>query len=296
MEKIILKLHQEGLIDTEIAKIINKSPDMVAYYRKKLKLLNNRNKNSIELKDDIIQMLKNKISIYKISKITKCSATYIKKIAKDNLILTLSKENFIDNIKKVKDNPFADLNSPNVNYWLGFLAADGNICDDRLSLTIQERDYEHLVKFTKFLKSDLRIRKVIHYNKFTQYNVSFRNKEVVNFLNTLGITKNKTFTLEMNTDLSKDFIRGLIDGDGYIRKNKYEISIVTGSENFAKQIMKAYKKLFNIEAKLYNFKPKIFTVSVIRKKDVQLILQELYTNADTFLERKYQNAVLIRNN
>ena len=41
-------------------------------------------------------------------------------------------------------------------YWIGNLMADGNIYtgktgNPRISLTIAERDHEHLVKFRKFL-------------------------------------------------------------------------------------------------------------------------------------------------
>lgn len=296
MEKIILNLHKKGLIDTEIAKIINKSPDTVAYYRKKLNLVNNRNKNSIKNKNKILKLLKEKVTIYKIKKETGCSTTYIKKVAKNNNIDTLTKKDFINKVKKVKNNPFTNLQDPDTNYWLGFLAADGAIFEDRLSLTLQEQDYKHMVKFAKFISPSLKVKEIIHHNKYKLYHVSFRNKEIVNYLHNLGITNRKSYTLNMNIKINKDFLRGVIDGDGYIRKNKYEISIVTASKKFAIQLKKAYKNLFNIEAKFYEFKPNIYTISVLKKKEVKLILQELYFNAHIFLKRKYDNAVLISNN
>ena len=99
---------------------------------------------------------------------------------------------------------------------------------------------------------------------------------------------------------TKDFLRGVIDGDGYIRKKGYEISITTGSEIFAEQLKNSFINLFNIEPKIYknskNRKNTIYNVTILGKEKVKFVLNELYTNADTYLERKYLNAVLVSNN
>ena len=299
MKELIQKLHSEGLLNTEIAVIINKSPDTVAYYLKKFNLINNRNENSIRNKDLILKLLKKGITAYNISKQTNCSTSVINRIAKENNIITQTKEEYIEKIKKVKNNPFENLNDSNVNYWLGFLSADGSVYEDRIRLGLQEQDLTHIVKFKDFINSDLRIIKTIKDNTYIGYNVAFRNKEVVDFLINMGITNNKSLTLEMNLNITKDFIRGVIDGDGYIRKKGYEVSITTGSEIFAEQLKKSFVNLFNITPKIYknskNHKNTIYNVTILGKEKVKFVLKELYTNADTYLERKYQNAVLIGN-
>ena len=300
MKELIQKLHSEGLLNTEIALIINKSPDTVAYYLKKFNLINNRNENSIRNKDLILKLLKKGITAYNISKQTNCSTSVISRIAKENNIITQTKEEYIEKIKKVKNNPFENLNDSNVNYWLGFLSADGSVYEDRIRLGLQEQDLTHIVKFKDFINSDLRIIKTIKDNTYIGYNVAFRNKEVVDFLINMGITSNKSLTLEMNLNITKDFIRGVVDGDGYIRKKGYEVSIATGSEIFAEQLKKSFVNLFNITPKIYknskNHKNTIYNVTILGKEKVKFVLKELYTNADTYLERKYQNAVLIGNN
>ena len=115
----------------------------------------------------------------------------------------------------------------------------------------------------------------------------------------MGITNNKSLTLGMNLNITKDFIRGVVDGDGYIRKKGYEVSITTGSEIFAEQLKNSFVNLFNITPKIYknskNHKNTIYNVTILGKEKVKFVLKELYTNADTYLERKYQNAVLIGN-
>ena len=299
MKELIQKLHSEGLLNTEIAVIINKSPDTVAYYLKKFNLINNRNENSIRNKDLILKLLKKGITAYNISKQTNCSTSVISRIAKENNIITQTKEEYIEKIKKVKNNPFENLNDSNVNYWLGFLSADGSVYEDRIRLGLQEQDLTHIVKFKDFINSDLRIIKTIKDNTYIGYNVAFRNKEVVDFLINMGITNNKSLTLEMNLNITKDFIRGVVDGDGYIRKKGYEVSITTGSEIFAEQLKNSFVNLFNITPKIYknskNHKNTIYNVTILGKEKVKFVLKELYTNADTYLERKYQNAVLIGN-
>lgn len=299
MKELIQKLHSEGMLNTEISVIINKSPDTVAYYLKKLNLINNRNKNSIINNDLIIKLLKEGVTAYNISKQTNCSTSVISRISKQNNIITQTKEEFIEKVKKVKHNPFEGLNNENINYWLGFLAADGSVYEDRIRLGLQEQDLNHIKKFKSFTDSDLKIIKTIKDNTHIGYNVAFRNKEVVNFLSSLGITNNKSLTLKMNLNITKDFLRGVIDGDGYIRKKGYEISISTCSEIFAEQLKDSFVNLFEITPKIYkNSKNRIntiYNVTILGKEKVKFVLRELYNNADTYLERKYQNAVLIGN-
>jgi DNA-binding CsgD family transcriptional regulator len=303
MEKEIQILHSQGLLNTEIAKIINKSPDTVAYYLKKLNLINNRNKKSIFNKDLIIKLLKEGNTIYFIKNFTQCSTTFIKKLAKENNIDVQSKEEYINSIKNITHNPFENLTNNEVNYWLGFLSADGAIFEDRVTLGLQELDYQHIEKFKNFLNSEnLKICKTIKntkLKKYIGYRVAFRNKEVVSFLNNLGITCKKSLTLNINLKINKDFLRGVIDGDGYIRKKGYEISIASGSKIFAKQLKNSINELFKINAKIYKSikyskNPK-YTISILGKNNVKTVLTELYTNADIYLERKYLTALLVSN-
>ena len=300
MKETIQKLHSEGLWNTEIAVLINKSPDTVAYYLKKLNLINNRNRNVIENKDLILKLLKENVTNYKINQITNCSISVVERIAKENNIITQSKKEYIDSVKQVTSNIFENLENKNVNYWLGFLTADGSIYEDRIRLGLQEQDLGHIIKFKNFVNKDLNVSKTIKDNKYIGYNVTFRNKEIVYFLNELGITSNKSLTLNINLNITKDFLRGVIDGDGYIRKKGYEISITTGSEIFAEQLQNSFVDLFNITPKIYkNSKNRIntiYNVTILGKEKVKFVLRELYNNADTYLERKYQNAVLIGNN
>ena len=58
------------------------------------------------------------------------------------------------------------------------------------------------------------------HEKFEMYQVSFRNKEIVEYLNSLGFKENKTFTFIPNFKITWDYIRGVFEGDGYFRWGK----------------------------------------------------------------------------
>lgn len=198
------------------------------------------------------------------------------------------------NRRKVNHNPFEDLNNSNVQYWLGFLAADGAIFEGRVTLGLQEKDEKHIDKFITFISDNLTKRKVIKDNKYILYTTSFRSRSVVEFLYDLGITSNKSKTLNYK-HFTNDFLRGVIDGDGYIRKNHREVSIITASEVFAKQIQCFIIENYKINSTIYTKRDKYFTVGVYGRRQVEMFLNELYNNADTYLERKYLNAMLYRN-
>lgn len=58
--------------------------------------------------------------------------------------------------------------------------------------------------------------------------VSFRNKEITDFLGSIGFEDNKTFTFIPKFNITWDYIRGVFEGDGYLRwSNTKEINITS---------------------------------------------------------------------
>ena len=72
-------------------------------------------------------------------------------------------------------------------------------------------------KFKDFVSDKLVIKHTIHHDKFEMVSVSFRNKEITDFLLTLGFGDNKTFNFVPNFNITWDYIRGVFEGDGYFR-------------------------------------------------------------------------------
>jgi hypothetical protein len=140
----------------------------------------------------------------------------------------------------VKVNPFADLSSPVVQYYLGLLATDGCIHSKSGSVSLGLKDLELIQAFSKFVGFP----RINHYRdaRFENcfmYSVKFVNWEAVAQLESLGLTSKKTHTLAVSFALSYPFLRGVIDGDGCVRlvKNTLLVSIATASHTFKEQLV-----------------------------------------------------------
>lgn len=116
-------------------------------------------------------------------------------------------------------------------YWMGMLMADGWIFKEktgnpRIAITLAEKDYAHLVKFSRFLKSTYPIlRKTVkrHGKIVYQYSIRFSSKRIAEKLIGYGVVPRKSFIAKVigleNSEHLKHFWRGVFDGDGYL-KNK----------------------------------------------------------------------------
>lgn len=202
--------------------------------------------------------------------------------------------------RSVKSNPFENLDNPNVQYWLGMLAADGTICDNS-NIQLSLKDYNHIKKYKDFINSNNKIICTIdrrYKTKPKMYKFCFTNNEVKDYLISLGLTPRKSMSLQLNIDLTWHILRGVIDGDGYIGCNR--IDIATASITFKDQIVDFLKqneftpKVYN-RKHYYNNVNDLYTIRIARKNEVLNLLDKIYYNADTFLERKYHKARSIRN-
>ena len=133
-------------------------------------------------------------------------------------------------------NCFDELNEESL-YWLGFLSADGISFKRKYScgikLLLSSKDRDHIEKFKKFTKSTAPIKDYsnlasINKNPEKEYftsQITIVSKKIFNRLVQLNIVPNKTFIYSIpneikNHELVRHFIRGAIDGDGWIRLHK----------------------------------------------------------------------------
>jgi hypothetical protein len=120
----------------------------------------------------------------------------------------------------VNENFFETIDTEEKAYWLGFIAADGNVGGTSLKIMLKLSDAGHLEKFKKSIESEHKIRIEQKYNRCS---ISLRSEKIVGDLKKYGITENKSLTLKVNLNpvprrLHKHFWRGMVDGDGYIPK------------------------------------------------------------------------------
>lgn len=263
-------------------------------------------------KDEVIsEDYKNLISIDKIKKKYNTSYERVKRVCLERGIWNPEGRTFYmkkhckDNLRSVQHNPFQNLDDEEVQYWLGMLATDGCVFKNTIALSLSYEDLKHLEKYKLFLNSNLKI-STSKDKRFKNSSIScftFSNYDVVLFLNSIGITEKKTFSLKLNIPITWNILRGIIDGDGCYYKgfskktkiNHCRVSISTASENFANQISDFYT-LNNIKHQIYFVKKRNFySINVNNFINCKKLIYNLYNNANIYLNRKYFKAQLISN-
>lgn len=200
----------------------------------------------------------------------------------------------------VKCNIFSNLNDPSVQYWLGYIAADGCIHSSNVIEISTNLDPQHLQKYINWAAYPLKITsyKDKRYNDIYGHRVSFSNSETAEFLISLGLTPKKSLTLDIKFPLTWDFIRGVFDGDGCISEinkrtgpiKRARFQIATGSASFKTQLVQFFEQE-GITSKCQirtSGKNPLHLINIYRIKDIELIYNKFYSNASYYLERKYK--------
>lgn len=130
------------------------------------------------------------------------------------------------NLRYVCNHHFWDsLTSEPQAYWLGFVAADGSVCDNSLAISLQRRDRDHLLRFLSALDSTHpvhdrtpSVRGMVN-GTYEISTVYIRSFPLTTALAAWGIKPSKSFNLQwpsaMDPNLLRHFLRGYFDGDGY---------------------------------------------------------------------------------
>lgn len=220
---------------------------------------------------------------------------------------------------------FDAIDNSNKAYWLGFIWCDGYVWVRKrktgneygLKVDLSDIDEKHLYK----LKNDIGNKTSIkHYapkeNRFSSNGVSrfsFYNKHLILILQEkYGIVPHRNNASKIIKNIPelyiKDFIRGIIDADGYFGKYKYlekkrnkYITKYTIEIGGTEDLLRFIEKIFidknfinNIKRKLYKrHKEKerdgSFLTLVLTGKDTfYKILKWIYGDSELYLDRKYE--------
>lgn len=196
-------------------------------------------------------------------------------------------------------NAFNEIKTEEDAYWLGFILADGYINEERnlLQIKLAEKDHDHLVKFLKYMqyedienniKSDVG-------GAYTKDNichvVKVNGEQLVNNLKQYGLFQAKSgkeIPYKCSTvDLEKAYIRGIIDGDGYLRTTQDGFGIVGSYEvleyikNF---INENVTDMNNISINEHGMIYKLATSGINK---TSTIMNYFYKDAKIYLDRKY---------
>lgn len=191
-------------------------------------------------------------------------------------------------------------------YILGFIYADGNnlYTTNRISIHLSKTDEEILQKMSHIFYGE----EILKYNKRTNKNgkvfeyvrLNLYSKYMSEHLATLGVVEAKSYKIVfpewLDKSLYRHFIRGLIDGDGWIYlsnnyRNHPNVGLIC-----TRQINDFLKDLFATDLGLKSYickanKQDINVMCEIRIKNYhqsKILLDWLYKDATIYLQRKYK--------
>ena len=208
------------------------------------------------------------------------------------------------NVCRIDETVFNEIDTEEKAYWLGFIFADGNISSSgyRFEINLSAKDLDHMIKLKSFLKLETDIRVETNRGLGKEVcRISVRNKNLWEMLNNKGCTPCKSLTLKFpnlsifsDYNLVYDFIRGYCDGDGTLGSYKVQNSNTqttelgfVGTLEFLRKIQEILQENGNLRSKstekiinqAYSLS---YSASVARK-----VARLLYENSSVYLERKY---------
>lgn len=132
---------------------------------------------------------------------------------------------------------FTNINTPEKAYWFGFIAADGNLCEGRIAISLHKKDFSLLKKFKKALKYKGNF--YFHKNS-PMVQLSITRKKLYESLKKHGLVEAKTHKIDdsifskIPEDLILPAIHGYFDGDGCfsaVKKTGVSMNLL-GNESF----------------------------------------------------------------
>lgn len=295
----MINLHDNGLLNREIAEKFNVS---VSTINRRLanKVVSRHPSLSKEREAKAIELYNKYHSMKKVSQYLHMGTQTIHEILIANNVYILDKSE-CKRKNVINKHYFDEIDSHRKAYYLGLLFADGTISgrNNRLQISLQEKDKDIIFQFREDLESDYKISKLEYSKKNPnwqdQYCLTISNREIHNALINHGMLPNKSLILEFPVDLDEkyycSFILGYLDGDGSIHKKEERISLVS-TENFCNRIASIVKDKFGIHCSIYFCHGKkdktTRTLQIAGRNQVKTFLDWLYSKCDIFLERKHQ--------
>lgn len=203
------------------------------------------------------------------------------------------------NFKYLVNHKYFDVLNFETAYFLGILAADGNVSQNRITLGVCEKDREIVDNFKNAIQSTHPIKQRItrlREKSYPQQVFRFNSPHMCKTLETYGIIPNKSLTLKFPNippSLISSFVRGYFDGDGSITitKHKNMFIYILGTERFLKNIKDYYNQLCNTNVGWVtrHDKSKIFHFCIHGNNGGKCFSDWIYHNSkqNTRLKRKY---------
>ena len=191
--------------------------------------------------------------------------------------------------------------TPEIAYVVGLITTNGCLSNDGRHIIMRSSDIQQLKTFKKCLNLSNKISETKNdgWAKKPAYRVQFGNIILYKWLLSIGLMPNKTKrigSLKIPNKYFFDFLRGVLDGDGYIAKfqdsvypnsQRLYIKFSSASLKHLKWLQKRIKYLLNING--YIQKGTRTYVLIYAKKESLVMLPFLYPKRKIpCLQRKYE--------
>ena len=231
-----------------------------------------------------------------------CHYATIKKVLKENNIpiVTHTRRKNLN----LRDNFFECIDSEEKAYFLGLMLTDGNVYKTKkglwqIGIELSIKDKDIIEAFKEVLNSNA---KITYRKRDNTEMVSIKvySEKMAKDLSKYGIIPNKTRNIKhlpnINKDFEKDFIRGMLDGDGAIYKSKMNnkeynhITFCSYSYSICEDFQKICDSYLNEPNKAKILKDngkEIYRVHYDDQNKVKQLVTVLYKDSNYYLTRKY---------
>lgn len=190
----------------------------------------------------IIQLYKGGISFKKMKTMVGLSDRAIRNVLyKHSIAMNREQHSGQPRKNKVNEN-FFKVWTQEMAWVLGLFVTDGNINNTMHSIHFAQKDERILRLIANFMEADYVLGS---FGKTkTTPTLIINSKTIKKDLELLGITANKSLTLpfpKVPEEYLGSFIRGVIDGDGWVQKTGYVLNVSSASENFSYGLLSVFK-------------------------------------------------------
>lgn len=296
----ITQMNQEGKSAYAVAKELDIASSTTTRLFKKWGLkpgktkqrLNPLNKHTAE----IINKYNSGIGSYKLSKTYDCAESSIWRLLQDNNIETGFKRKYILN-----EDLFNNIDTPEKAYILGIFASDGNNTGRMLRLSMTDEDIINKVRDYICPGLDIKIVPPRKKHHLTQYKLQICSTKMCGDFTRHGIMPNKTFEIDfpefLSDDLIPHYLRGLLDGDGWISRSTTKDGRITwfvgyvGNRLLIEKIYQYLSNKFNIKFSLINLgsevDDRICKIMCGTRDSVHQFLDYIYKDSTIHMDRKF---------
>lgn len=242
-------------------------------------------------KEQIIELYNNGLSAYEILEQTNYkSVNSIYNILRKHTDVRSRAGNKNPNLKH---NYFETIDSEAKAYFLGFIMADGSITvrdKSQPCLAIEIKEYDSYL--LELFKNEIETDNSIEDTRKDCKRIRIHSKQIANDLANYNVIPNKSHATNPAIILPEPYmahyIRGLMDGDGWVYKRQYSLTMgICGTYELMESIRDYLTEKLNLPfVQVNNYEDRIPFITHQSIEAIDMLYHYLYDNATIYLTRK----------